>query len=156
MIDRRFLLALPLALAVPAQAQVQPADALPAALVICWLARGVRFTPAQVAARIGDNAGRAALTAVAGAWTDANDDDQETMVEIVWEAGRPPAPAWPLLMADLVASRPALLLARDARWWLLHARDQGLLGVRDPLTGEGRVLTMAAAALIGRPEIAGA
>ena len=158
MIDRRFMLALPLALALPVKAQTADAlaTALPAALVICWQARGVRFTPAQVAARIGGKVGRAALAAVAGAWTDANDDDQETVVEIVWEAGRPPSPAWPLLGRDLTAGRPAVLLTRDGRWWLLEALNDGLLSVRDPLTGEGRVLTLESAELIGRPVIAGA
>jgi len=154
MIDRRLLLVLPLALALPAKAQ--PADALPAALMTCWQARGVRFTPAQVAARIGGKVGRAALAAVAGAWTDANDDDQETMVEIVWEAGRPPSPAWPLLGRDLIARRPAVLLTRDGHWWLLEALDQELLSVRDPLTGEGRIMSLESAELIGRPVIAGA
>ena len=158
MIDRRLMLAFPLALAVPARAQ--PADALAAALaaalVICWQERGVRFTPAQVAARIGGKTGRAALAAVAGSWTDANDDDQETAVEIVWEAGRLPSPAWPLLAADLAARRPALLLGSDGRWWLLEAHRDGLLAVRDPLNGESRLLTPESVELIGRPVIAGA
>lgn len=158
MIDRRLLLALPLMLAVPSSAE--PVDALAAALVACWQARGVPFTPAQVTARIGGKTGRAALAAMAGAWSDANDDDQETVVEIVWDASQPPSPAAPLLdanlAADLAANRPALLLGRDGRWWLLLARDQGLLGVRDPLSGESRVLTLESAELIGRPVIAGA
>ncbi|MFZ4381378.1 MAG: hypothetical protein ACOYO0_05355 [Sandarakinorhabdus sp.] len=148
------MLALPLLLAMPARAE--PTVALAAALVVCWQARGVRFTPAQVAARIGGKTGRAALAAVAGAWTDASDDDQETMVEIVWEAGRPPSPAAPLLDADLAAGRPALLLASDGQWWLLIARDRDRLGVRDPISGEARILAMTAAELIGRPVIAGA
>lgn len=154
MINRRILLALPLLLANPARAQA--ADPLVTALITCWQARGVRFTPEQVAARIGPRTGRAALLAVAGAWTDANDDDQETMVEIVWEAGQPPSPAEPLLIADLAAGRPALLLTRDGQWWLLQARDQDLLGVRHPLTGQAAMLALNTVALIGRPVIAGA
>ena len=154
MIDRRLVLALPLVLATPALAD--PGSALVAALISCWQARGVRFTPQQVAARIGGKTGRAALAAVAGACTDANDDEQETMVEIVWEAGQPPSPAEPLLISDLAAGRPALLLGRDGQWWLLHARYQDLFGVGDPLTGQTRMLGLEAAELIGRPMIAGA
>lgn len=154
MIDRRLVLALPLMLAVPAAAQ--PGSALVAALIACWQARGVRFTPEQVAARIGGSTGRAALAAVAGACTDAGGDEQETMVEIVWETGQPPSPAEPLLSADLVAGRPALLLARDGGWWLLMARDQDLLGVLHPVTGQSRMLALGAITLIGRPLIAGA
>ncbi|WP_303811969.1 hypothetical protein [Sandarakinorhabdus limnophila] len=154
MINRRILLALPLLLANPARAE--PADPLVAALITCWQARGVRFTPEQVAARIGARTGRDALLAVAGAWTDANDDDQETMVEIVWEAGAPPSPAEPLLTVDLVAGRPALLFTRDGEWWLLHARNQNMLAVHHPLTGQAQMLAPDAAALIGRPVIAGA
>jgi hypothetical protein len=108
-----------------------------------------------VAARIGGKAGRAALAAVAGAWTDADDDDQETVVEIVWDSGRP-SPAWPLLDRDLAARRPALLLGRNGRWWLLESRNDGFLSVRNPLSGEGRVLTLDSAELIGRPVIGGA
>jgi hypothetical protein len=109
-----------------------------------------------VAARIGARTGRDALLAVAGAWTDANDDDQETMVEIVWEAGERPSPAEPLLTVDLVAGRPALLLTRDGQWWLLLARNQNLLAVHHPITGQARMLAPDAATLIGRPVIAGA
>ena len=57
---------------------------------------------------------------------------------------------------DLVAGRPALLLTRDGQWWLLHARNQNLLAVRHPLTGQAQMLAPDAAALIGRPVIAGA
>lgn len=154
MINRRLALALSLLLAVPARAQ--PGNALVAALVACWQARGVRFTPEQVAARIGGRTGRAALLAVAGAWTDADGDDQETMVEIVWEAGSPPSPADPLLNADLVAGRPAVLLTRDGQWWLLQARHQQRLGVCHPLTGQASMLALDTVELIGRPVIAGA
>jgi hypothetical protein len=154
MIDRRFILALPLFVAAPALAQ--PTDTLATALAQCWLARGVRFTPEQISARIAGRTGKAALLAVAGAWTDADGDDQETMVEIVWEAGQPPSPAEPLLIIDLVAKRPALLLTNEGHWWLLDARYQAWLLVRHPISGVSRMLSLEQTLLIGRPMIAGA
>lgn len=154
MFTRRLLLALPLLLAVPARAQ--PADTLAAALVACWQARGVRFTVEQVIARIGSRRDRTALLAVAGATVSADEDEVEIAVEIIWEAGQPPSPAEPLLIRDLFAGQPALVLARDGQWWLLHARYQELLGVRHPLTGQNRMLALDAVTLIGRPVIAGA
>jgi hypothetical protein len=154
MVNRRIVLALPLFLAVPALAQ--PADTLAAALVACWQARGIRFTAGQVAARIGGRTGRDALLAVAGAAISADEDEVETAVEIVWEAGQPPSPAEPLLVRDLVGRLPALVLGRDGQWWLLHARHQEQLGVSHPLTGENRMLTLDAVTLIGRPVISGA
>jgi hypothetical protein len=153
MISRRLALALPL-LAAPLHAQ--PVDALVLALVICWRARGVNFTPDQLAQRIGRHEGKAALRALAGAVTDADGDDQEIAVEIVWEAGAPPSPAEPLLITDLAAKRPALLLAGDRQWWLLDARYQEWLLVRHPISGQSRLLDLNDSVLIGRPVIAGA
>lgn len=153
MVNRRIILALPLLAALPAAAQ--PADTLVAALVACWLARGVRFTPEQVAARIGSRTGRAALLAVAGAWIDADGDDQETVVEIVWEAGRPPSPAEPLMHRDLARGLPLLLFTNDGRTLLLHALDTHA-AASDPLTGQRLAVPIAEIALIGRPVIAGA
>lgn len=153
MITRRLALALPL-LAVPVHAQ--PLDELAVAVVACWQARGIRFTPEQVTRRIGGQTGKAALLALAGAATSADDEDVETAVEIAWEAGAAPSPAEPLLTRDLADGLPAVLLTRDGQWWLLHARHQDLLGVRHPISGQARMLPLAAAALIGRPVIAGA
>lgn len=158
MVNRRIILALPLLLAVPAPAQLvdaQPIDALAAALVICWQARGVRFTLEQVAARIGACTGRAALLAVAGAWTDANDDDQETVVEIVWEAGAAPSPTEPLMHRDLARGLPLLLITGDGRTLLLHALGTAA-DASEPLTGQRLSVPMGDIALIGRPVIAGA
>ena len=153
MVNRRIILALPLLLAVPGLAQ--PANPLVAALVICWQARGVRFTSEQVAARIGTRTGRAALLAVAGAWTDSNDDDQETVVEIVWEAGAAPSPAAPLMHRDLAKGLPLLLITHDGRTLLLHALGT-TADASAPLTGQRLTVPMADIALIGRPVIAGA
>ena len=163
MVNRRIILALPLLFAVPAPAQpaeaqpaeAQPANSLVAALVICWQARGVRFTPEQVAARIGTRTGRAALLAVAGAWTDANDDDQEIVVEIVWEAGQPASPAEPLMHRDLAKGLPLLLITGDGRTLLLHALGTAA-DASEPLTGQRFSVKMGDIALIGRPVIGGA
>jgi hypothetical protein len=158
MINRRIMLALPLLLAVraPAQpAEAQPVDPLAVALVICWQARGVRFTPQQVAARIGSRTGRAALLAVAGAWTDANEDDQETVVEIVWEAGQTASPAAPLMHRDLAQGLPLLLITGDGRTLLLHGLGAAA-DASEPLTGQRLRVPMSHIALIGRPVIAGA
>ena len=154
MIHRRFVLLWPLLLAVPALAQ--PAGPLAVALVMCWQARGVRFTPDQVAARIGARTGRAALLAVAGAWNDADGDDQETVVEIVWETDQPPSPAAPLMHRDLARGLPLVLFTRDGRTLLLHALAGGTALASDPISGARLQLTMDAIALIGRPAIAGA
>lgn len=158
MISRRLILALPLLalplLAVPGHAQ--PADALTAAVIICWRARGIDFMPAQLAARIGNRQGKAALQALAGVAASADGEEVETAVEILWEAGAPPSPAWPLMARDLAHGLPLLLLAHDGRAWLLESRDGDLLIVSDPMTREVRVFTLATAALIGRPVIAGA
>jgi hypothetical protein len=153
MITRRLALALPL-LAVPVRAE--PPGALAAAVAACWQARGIRFTPEQVMQRIGGRAGKAALLALAGAAISADDEEVETAIEIVWEAGAPPSPAEPLLTRDLAAGLPAVLLARDGQWWLLHARHRDLLGVRHPISGQARMLAPGVAVLIGRPVIAGA
>jgi hypothetical protein len=154
MVNRRIVLALPLILAVPARAQ--PADALAAALVACWQARGVRFTAEQVAARIGPHSDRAALLAVAGAAISADEDEVETAVEILWEAGAAPSPALPLLQRDLAAGLPLLLITGDGRALLLHAMDGGNATASDPLSGQRLALAMNEIALIGRPVIAGA
>ncbi|MCU0891960.1 MAG: hypothetical protein MUE77_09495 [Sandarakinorhabdus sp.] len=155
MITRRAALAMPLLIA--ASVRAQPADPLVAALIACWQARGVRFTPEQVAARIGGRTGRAALLALAGSATDADGEGQEIAVEIVWEAGAARSPAEPLLIRDLADGLPAVLLARDDQWWLLRARYQDMiLFVRHPLTGTHRFLPPENAVLIGRPVIAGA
>lgn len=154
MIDRRVLLVLPLLAALPAHAE--PADALAQAVATCWAARGVRFTPDQIAARINGRSGKAALLALAGATTNADGDDEETAVEIAWEAGAPPSPAEPLLYRDLAAGRPAVALDVAGQWWLLTGHDQGLFAARHPISGESRVLARASLQLIGRPVIAGA
>ncbi len=153
MICRRLVLALPL-LAVPARAQA--GDGLAEAMVLCWQARGVRFSADQVRQRIGARTGKAALLALAGAVDDADGDGQETAVEIAWEAGSPPSPAEPLLLRDLAGGLPALLLARDGSWWLLLAWRGDRLDLRHPIGGEARVIAIDTAALIGRPVIAGA
>lgn len=154
MINRRVLLLLPLLAAVPLRAE--PVDALAQAVATCWAARGVRFTPDQIIARINGRSGKAALMALAGATTNADGDDEETVVEIVWEAGAAPSPAEPLLYRDLAAGRPALALDLAGQWWLLTSHDGGLFAARDPISGETRVLVRAALQLIGRPVIAGA
>lgn len=155
MINRRHLLALPLLLAAPARAA--PAnDALAAALVACWQARGVRFTADQVLARMGGSSGKAALLAVAGATDSADGEEVETAVEIVWEAGRPPSPTEPLLQRDLRQGLPLLLIGQNGHIWLLHALDGGAASVSDPISGHKQSLTLGEVALIGRPVIAGA
>ncbi len=153
MISRRLILALPL-MAVPVRAQAP--DALAAAVAACWRARGIDFTPEQVAARIAGRQGKAALLALAGVAESADGEEVETAVEIVWEAGAPPSPALPLLARDLAQGLPLLLLTRDGRAWLLQGRDGDRLAVSDPVSREARVVTLAAASLIGRPVIAGA
>ncbi|MBU6166163.1 MAG: hypothetical protein KGQ52_08515 [Alphaproteobacteria bacterium] len=154
MIDRRLLLALPLLAAIPARAQ--PADALAAAVATGWTARGTRFTPEQVAARIAGRSGRAALLALAGAATSADEEEVETAIEIMWEAGQPPSPAEPLLYRDLVAGLPGVALDMAGQWWLITGHDRGLFSARHPISGETRVLARSALILIGRPVIAGA
>ena len=154
MFTRRLLLIAPVLFAVPVLAQ--PADPLAAALVICWQARGVRFTPEQVAARIGGKTGRAALLAVAGAWTDANDDDQETVVEIVWESGAALPSTEPLMHRDLAKGLPLLLITGHGRVLLLHGLNGGSAAASDPLSGGRLNLAMKDIALIGRPVIGGA
>jgi hypothetical protein len=154
MITRRLLMALPLLIAVPVWAQ--PADSLAAALVACWQARGIRFTVGQVTARIGGRTGRAALLAVAGAAISADEDEVETAVEILWEAGAVPSPARPLLERDLASGLPLLLITGAGRALLLHALEGGKAEASDPLSGEKLNLTMSDIALIGRPVIAGA
>jgi len=154
MVNRRIILALPLLLAVPALAQ--PADPLVAALVACWQARGIRFTVEQVAARIGGRTGRDALLAVAGAAISADEDEVESAVEILWEAGVAPSPARPLLERDLAKGLPLLLITSDGRALLLHALDGRSAMASDPLSGQRLALTMNEIALIGRPVIAGA
>lgn len=157
MIARRLLLALPLLFAAPALAQaVRARNPLAAALAICWQARGVRFTEDQIAARIGDRWGKAALVAVAGAVISADDTEEEIAVEIVWEAGEPPSPAEPLLHRDLGQGRPALLLTRDERALLLHGLEAGMAAVQDPISAERQSLPLSQVVLIGRPVIAGA
>jgi hypothetical protein len=153
MIDRRLILALPLALAAPASAQ--PDDGMAAAVAAGWTARGVRFTPAQVAARIAGRSGKAALLALAGATEGADGDEVETAVELVWESGQS-GPAWPLLLRDLAAGLPGVLLDTSGQWWLLASHDGGRFGVRHPGSGEPRVLAAASVQWIGRPLIAGA
>jgi hypothetical protein len=154
MFNRRLVLALPLLAAGPLHAQ--PVHALATAVAACWQARGIRFTPEQVAQRIGGRSGKAALLALAGAAESADGDEVETAVEIVWEAGTPPSPAEPLFTRDLANGLPGVLLARDGQWWLLQARHDGLLAVRHPITGQAHLLAQDAAVLIGRPVIAGA
>ena len=154
MIDRRILLLLPLLASVRLHAA--PIDALAQAVATCWAARGVRFTPDQIAARINGRSGKAALLALAGATTNADGDDEETAVEIAWEAGAATSPAEPLLYRDLAAGRPAVALDLAGQWWLLTSHDGALFAARDPISGETRVLARAALRLIGRPEIAGA
>lgn len=154
MVNRRIILALPLLLAVPTSAQ--PADVLAAALVACWQARGIRFTREQVTARIGGRTGRDALLAVAGAWTDANNDDQETVVEIVWEATGAPLPTEPLMHRDLAKGLPLLLITGDNRALLLHSLNGGWATASDPLSGQQLNLAVNDIAVIGRPVIGGA
>lgn len=154
MLTRRRVLALPLIVACPAAAQAR--QPLAAALAICWQARGVRFTEDQIARRIGNRWGKAALIAVAGSVISADDTEEEIAVEIVWEAGQPPSPAEPLLHRDLGRGWPALLLTLDERAWLLHGLAAGMAAVQDPISGAGQPLPLARAALIGRPVIAGA
>lgn len=154
MLNRRLLLALPALLAMPAHAQA--ADRLPLVLAACWQARGVRFTPAAIAARIGDRTGVAALLAVAGAAESADGEEVETAVEIVWQAGRPPSPAEPLLHRDLAQGLPLLLVLRDGRALLLLALAAGTAQARDPISGTVMAVALADAMLIGRPVIAGA
>ncbi|WP_017667492.1 hypothetical protein [Sandarakinorhabdus sp. AAP62] len=154
MVNRRIVLALPLFLAVPTWAQ--PADALAAALVACWQARGIRFTVEQVAARIGGRTGREALLAVAGAAISADEDEVETAVEILWEAGATSSPAAPLMARDLGAGLPLLLITGDGRALLLHAVNGGSATASEPLSGQRFTLLMNEIALIGRPVIAGA
>ncbi len=154
MITRRLLMALPLMLAMPVQAE--PANALAAALVACWQARGIRFTVEQVIARIGPRSGRAALLAMAGATISADEEEVETAVEIMWEAGAVPSPSLPLLARDLGAGLPLLLITNDGRALLLHALDGGSATASDPLSGQRLTLPMNEITLIGRPVIAGA
>jgi hypothetical protein len=154
MISRRALIVLPLLASVRLRAE--PIDGLAQAVAVCWAARGVRFTPEQIAARINGRSGKAALLALAGATTNADGDDEETAVEIVWEAGAAPSPAEPLLYRDLAAGRPAVALDLARQWWLLTSHDGALFAAREPISGEARVLAQAALRLIGRPVIAGA
>lgn len=154
MIDRRVLLVLPLLAALPAQAQ--PADALARAVAACWAARGVRFTPDQIAARINGRSGKAALLALGGATISADGDDEETVVEIAWEAGAPPSPTAPLLYRDLGRGLPAVALDKAGQWWLITSHENGLFAARRPISGDTRMLALSALQLIGRPVIAGA
>jgi hypothetical protein len=147
MIARRLILALPL-LALPARAQT--AGDLAPVLIACWAARGVRFTVEQVTQRIGARTGRAALLAVGGSAQNADGDDEETVVEILWEAGQPPLPTAPAMARDLARGLPLLLITRDGRALLLIGTDAARLHT------PGGALTWADAALIGRPVIAGA
>jgi hypothetical protein len=158
MFDRRCILALPLLLAAPG------ADAAPAScsagladvLVTCWAARGIRFTPEQVAARLGARVGKEALLAVAGATESADGDEVETAVEILWETGRPASPALPLLARDLAAGLPLLAIAGTCQPLLLTARTGDRLHLHDPLSGARLEMSLDRIALIGRPVIAGA
>ncbi|WP_197042101.1 hypothetical protein, partial [Sandarakinorhabdus oryzae] len=129
---------------------------LAAALVACWQARGVRFTREQVMARIGPRSGRAALLAVAGAAISADEDEVETAVEIVWEAGQAPLAAEPLMHRDLARGLPLLLITGDGRALLLHGLGAGGADASDPLSGQRLAVPMSEIALIGRPVIAGA
>ena len=154
MYSRRLLLALPLIFAGPARAD-HPDD-LAHVLVICWAARGVRFTPEAVRERIGNARGRAALLAIAGATTNADGDGEETAVEIVWEAGRNPLPTAPLLQHDLRRGLPLLLIDQGGQPWVLHALDEGTAHVTRAARGERAALPLTSVALIARPVIAGA
>ena len=159
MITRRLLLALSL-IALPGAAvapnvAVTAGDALPAALAACWQARGTGFTLAQVAARIAGRTGKAALLAVAGAAISEDGAEVETAAEIVWDAGAS-TPAWPLLGRDLARGLPAAALGGDGRWWLLLALNAEAASVRDPISGESRLLALKDIVLIARPVIAGA
>jgi hypothetical protein len=154
MMNRRVLLLLPLLLAAPLRAE--PVEALARAVAIGWAARGVRFTPEQIAARINGRSGKAALLALAGAAEAADGEEVETAVEIVWEAGAAPAPAEPLLHRDLAAGRPAVALDLAGQWWLITGHDGGLFTARHPINGDVKALAKAAFQLIGRPVIAGA
>jgi len=154
MYSRRLLLALPLLFAGPAMAD-HPDD-LAHVLVICWAARGVRFTPDAVRERIGSARGRAALLAVAGATTSADGDGEETAVEILWEAGRGPLPTAPLLQQDLQRGLPLLLIDQGGQPWLLHGLANGMAYVTRAARGERAALPLASVMLIARPVIAGA
>lgn len=158
MIDRRLVLALPIFAVAPA-AMAAPARfsaSLAEVLAACWAARGINFTPAQIAARIGERVGKAALLAVAGATESADGDEVETAVEIVWEAGQPPSPALPLMARDLAAGLPLLAIAATGQPLLLLGRSGDRLLLRDPLSGARLEMTLDRIALIGRPVIAGA
>lgn len=156
MIDRRTLIALPLALALPARLPAAaPADPLAAALAMAWTARGVRFAANDVAVRIGGRAGRAALLAVAGATISADGEEVETAVEIVW-AGGAETPAWPLLGRDLARGLPGIAQARDGSWWLVDGVAGDAVQLRHPISGEIRSLRRDELGLIGRPLISGA
>jgi hypothetical protein len=158
MIDRRLVLALPIFAVAPA-AMAAPASGsagLAEALATCWAARGINFTPEQIAARIGEREGMAALLAVAGATESADGDEVETAVEILWEAGQPPSPALPLMARDLAAGLPLLAIAGTGQPLLLLGRSGDTLLLRDPLSGARLEMTLDRIALIGRPVIAGA
>lgn len=132
-----------------------PADGLPAALAQAWTARGVRFTPAAVTARIGGRTGVAALLAVAGATAGADGEEVETAVELAWVGGAA-TPAWPLLGRDTARGFPGVALAKDGRWWLVDGVTDWQVTLRDPLGGGMQVVDRADLLLIGRPLIAGA
>ncbi len=149
-------LALAALLLIPAAAAAQSApSAMAAAIAAGWSARGVPFTPAQVAARIGGRQGPAALLALAGATEAADGEEVETMVEIVWQAGTP-GPAFPLLRRDLAAGLPGVLLDQAGQWWLVTGHDAGGFRVRHPLSGETKLLPAGDVRLVARPLIAGA
>lgn len=152
--NRRLLLALPLLLACPARAE--PEDDLAQLLVICWAARGVRFTPQAVRERIGTARGRAALLAVAGATTNADGDGEETAVEILWDAGRPALPTEPLLHHDLARGLPLLLMHRDGRALLMTGLAGSMAQARTAAADTTLAVPLADVLLIGRPVIAGA
>lgn len=148
MISRRMLLALPLLAACPALSQ--PADRLARVLVDCWHARGAHFTVEQIRQRIGEQTGKAALQSLAGAITDANGDDQEIAVEIIWENGGFRGAGQSAMLADLAQQKPLLLLTSTGQpLLLLAAGPHGLVL-------QGAVIGWGAAALIGRPVVAGA
>lgn len=132
-----------------------PAGTMAAAIATGWTARGVAFTPAEVAARIAGRSGDAALLALAGATANAEGEEVETMVEIVWQSGRP-GPAFPLLLRDLAAGLPGVLQDQAGHWWLVTGHVGGRFSVRHPLTKETRVLPASDVQRAGRPLIAGA